>query len=55
MKNSRDFVPSALFDDLLLHFRDGATTENMVGGMIQRGPLDQLTQLIGLLRRTQIG
>ena len=54
MKNSRDSVPAALLDDLLSHFRDGPAIENMVGGIIQCVSLDQLTQLIGLLHRTQI-
>ena len=43
MKNSKGSVPSALFDDLLLHFRDGLAIENMVGGTIQRVSFDQLT------------
>ena len=32
MNKSRDSVPPALFDDLLLHFRDSPAIENMIDG-----------------------
>ena len=35
MKETRDTVPSALFDDLLLYFCDGPATDGVVGGRVR--------------------
>ena len=43
MKESRDTVPSALFDDLIMYFYDGPATDGVVDGRLSKYLSVQLT------------